>query len=504
MKNPYEEALPKSTVTAPRAVIVGALLLSGILLLAVPLIGIFGGNERALPDKTMTLREKLRAVDRNFSSMSLFAKGRDADRRRFYRWFGFGNDRVLVDGDQLFYRPDIEAVVGKGPTHVEPRSVARDPSLEPWQPPLPVVRDFVEQCASRGIRVVIVPVPTKVPGGEALPADWSFVLAEIESSGAEVVDLSGTIESLRQDTHWTPQSMQRAASHAAEKIPNGAALAATILETTRDHHGDLAAMLVPDAEGFPPETATIARVIDRQTEKLLPFDNDADIVILGDSFANIYEDPTLGFAAEGEERIGAGFASHLSAELGRPVAQLASNGGGATATRKRFGLWLAQRDREPEAVVWVLSARDLFLAENAARRAGVAWEFVKLPEISKSAPPTTDPGEVVFTATLREKSVIAQETTDGTAPYESAIYSAVFDSIEVESGDYEPSEAWVFLWAARERKLVDTAGLDAGKRYRLRLGPMPESGPVASATRLDDFFFPDLEPLFVESAEPAE
>ena len=56
-------------------------------------------------------------------------------------------------------------------------------------------------------------------------------------------------------------------------------------------------------------------------------DANAEILLLGDSFANIYSLPTLGWGG------GAGLAAQLSAELGRPVDTLTINDNGSYATR---------------------------------------------------------------------------------------------------------------------------------------------------------------------------
>ena len=174
------------------------------------------------------------------------------------------------------------------------------------------------------------------------------------------------------------------------------------------------------------------------------------IVLLGDSFVNIFDDRSLGFANEGEKHIGAGFASQLEALYGSGVETIANNGGGATVVRKRFAESLQNRKTLPETVVWVLSARNIFLSEIPARRARVKWEYVELPETSQSTKP--DLVEVSIIATLREKSRVGSESEQREAEYQSAIYSAMFDEVDVVSGDMTGEEACIYLWAGKKRR----------------------------------------------------
>lgn len=467
-----------------------------------------------------TLREKLRAFENHFASLPLFERWREADQERLVDWFREGNERVLIGKDGwLYYRADVETVTGKGPRYEEPPSVARDPSLGSWQKPLPVIRDFAGKLKERGIRLLLVPIPTKAmayPEGlgasvsTALPTDYEDVLRELEGSDVEVVDLLPLLAKegsyLKQDTHWTPATMRRAAETIARRIASPADTVPSegmgrLTSVTRSHHGDLVGMLGEGSgkESFTPESALLEPVIETETGALLPFSPDASIVILGDSFVNIFEDPGLGFSEEGETRIGAGFASHLSRVLGESVELIASNGGGATTVRKSFAQSLATRESDPDTVIWVLSARDLFLAELPGRRAGIEWAAVELPG-EKRRPPAPS-GELVIRATLQERSRVGNPLQ---TPYESAIYSTIFSEIEVESGSLETEEALVFLWAFQKRKFLPTAHLETGKRYRLTLKPFPREGRAASAEQLDNFFRPELDRWFASAAELVE
>lgn len=517
MKNPYEEQLPVDTVSIGKPLQWSGLIVFLGLIALLPLFGWKGLFIGGAVDGDLALREELRSFENRFSESGLFEPWRKKDQARLVRWFREGNRKVMIGKDGwLFYRPDIEAVVGKGPFYVEPNSVAREPGLEPWQPPVPVIKDFAEQLEGRDIALVLVPVPTKAmvygeaPGGgtKAFPKDWERVIENLRNQGVQVVDLMNDVETaapfffLKQDTHWTPGIVEAVARKIAGEIRRGESNETPYEKRVlsgRFDAGDLVGMLgVGGADSlFEEQIINLNRV-----EGVEIGESAASVVLLGDSFVNIYEDPSLGFGNEDEDRIRAGFSSHLAASLGYGIETIASNGGGATVVRKRFAESLQNRKSLPETVVWVLSARDIFLSEIPARRARIKWEFVDLPEVSVVREP--EPGEVVVTATLREKSRIGGESEQKSAAYQSAIYSTIFDGIEVVSGEMEGDEAWVFLWAAKKKELVETARLQIGKRYRLKLIPFPKEGEVSTATQLDDFFRLDLSRLFAAEVEEVE
>jgi hypothetical protein len=301
---------------------------------------------------------------------------------------------------------------------------------------------------------------------------------------------------LKQDTHWTPATMEAAAREVAARIghPTGSGPAPYRVESVeREHRGDLVKMfdLGDNDPVFAPERATLRRVLDPATGAPVAGDSGSDVVLLGDSFVNVFEDPSLGFGAEGETSIGAGFASHLALALGRPAQVLAVNGGGATAVREAFAALPPERLARVKTVVWVLSARDLLLPELPARRAGIEWRPV---EIGRGVATPTAPAANEITLTLREQSPIEDPAL---TPYASAIVSTVF-------ADGDGKEHLVFFWAFRDRKLEPAAALEPGKRYRLRLVPLESDAAANRASRIDDLFRPDLAPWFATSFEAAE
>ena len=549
MKNPYHERIPEPTLAlGGRWAWLGVALFLAVIaippawIVAESVWGNRGGAAVApiAPVGESGFVARLRGWEESFERLPLFSRWRASDQARLVSRFGIGNARVVVGRDGwLHYRPDVETVVGKGPRYVEPDTVARSRTRESWNRPLPVVRSFAGQLAERGIALVLVPVPTKAmihpetlgavrsgSSGAILPPSWPSVISELRNTGVEVIDLAPLLSSLsrredaflRLDTHWTPIGMEKAAAavgrHLRERglAPSRESVAEEfrISRESRTHIGDLAEMLGMDQsarELFAEESVKVGRVLDAETGSPPASDSTSPMVLLGDSFVNIYEDPALGFVAEDEPDIGAGFSSHLAAEMGREFHVIAINGGGATGVRRDFASLPPEEVSRKKVVVWVFSARDLFLAELPGRRARIRWEEVAFRESGSSTLParetkaeeeedSADPIRVE--ATVRDRSMIDDPTT---TPYSSAIYSVLLTDVSGGDERFEGGEAMVFLRAFRDRRPLPSSRLEKGKRYRFDLVPMPESGDVATVTRLDDFFRADLKPWFALEVE---
>jgi alginate O-acetyltransferase complex protein AlgJ len=129
---------------------------------------------------------------------------------------------------------------------------------------------------------------------------------------------------------------------------------------TVQHDGDLLRMIevLPGSGLFPPQTVEIQEVG-------LPGSGEARVLLLGDSFTNIYSRKEL----EWGERSGLG--EQLMRLSGVPVDILALNGGGATGVRELLSRKPALL-RNKQVVVWACSVRDLF--DEA-----VQWDPVPLP-----------------------------------------------------------------------------------------------------------------------------
>ncbi|MEM7697490.1 MAG: hypothetical protein AAF236_03695, partial [Verrucomicrobiota bacterium] len=442
MRDPYAESLPEHDGKVSSVVgRVFIFLFAGLLCL--PAVS---GGWSNLSWRGDDLKEKLAAFEKSVESWPVFEWGRAWDASLWRRWLREGNQRVMIGRDGwLFYRPDLETIVGKGPNYQEPPAVSRAPVDYQWQSPMDVIPEFVDQLKSRQIDLIIVPVPTKpmiaqkglgISEGTFWPQHWDEMVQDLSEAGATVVDLSKMDHELSEediflqgDTHWTPRFMELSAKFVSDVIGVSRLEDQTTfispLETT--HVGDLVGML-DSAEGFANSSLRLNQVRNRATGELLVSDPGAETVLLGDSFVNIYHDPALGFGKESDEPLGAGFAAHLSHSIQKPLHVIAINGDGATGVRQAFAAMPDDVVRSKKQVIWVLSSRDLLLAEVPGRRAGISWRNVAFNAEPSTGRMVEESEEVIISGVLAEKSRI--EDPGGT-PYTEAVFSTRFESVEV-------------------------------------------------------------------------
>ncbi|MEW6322267.1 MAG: hypothetical protein AB1635_14405 [Acidobacteriota bacterium] len=304
-------------------------------------------------------------------------------------WLGAGNERVYVGRDRwLYYRPDVELVTGPG--FLDARRMARrradaaEFETPPAPDPRPAILRFQRDLAARGIALVLVPTPVKPTvhperlagsGDVTAPVQnvsFAALMADLAREGVLVFDpapmlaeaaRAGTPQYLATDTHWRPEAMTRVAAALAaflrNRVPLADAPAARYASQPREarHTGDIVAMmdLPPGQTLFPPERVELRFVVDAEGDPFRPV-RGADVLVLGDSFSNIYALPTMGWGAS------AGFVEQLAFELQRPVDRLVQNDQAAFATRAALARDLAldaDRLRATRVVVWQFATREL-------------------------------------------------------------------------------------------------------------------------------------------------
>jgi alginate O-acetyltransferase complex protein AlgJ len=403
----------------------------------------------------------------------------------------------------------------------------------PAPDPCPAILRFHEDCRKAGVCLVLVPVPDKAqvqPGSLTrrlevsapmeVPANagWETFLARLREQGVEIFDpleclpgrnaagrpvlLPGEVHYLRQDTHWTPEFMERVAERLAEHLkglkthegrprlpPPAIPFAATLVPRAVARLGDIVDMLklTGDQRIFQPQTVNLRQVRDAATGELWRSDSGADVLLLGDSFTNVFSD------GEGKQGLGwgesAGFGPHLSRCLGRPLEVLARNGSGATRTREELA-------RRPDPlggkriIVWEFAVRDL-ACEN--------WLVV--PIASRAGPPPPIPPSQELTVSAELITPVPAEARQ-VGLYADAIVDLKFKVLAVESGRYEPREILVSVTTARNFKLQFAARMQAGSAYRLKLKP---EAPAASKTwtHLIGALDRDLHLYWAEAVEAA-
>lgn len=300
----------------------------------------------------------------------------------------------------LFYRPDVDHVTGRGflrPEVLRARRLAGDPWEPPPQPdPVPTLVDFDAQLRERGIRLLVLPTPVKPsvhPSELAAAAalldrplqnvSFAAFIERLTAAGVAVLDpapalveqriATGEPQYLRADTHWTPAAVDRVARELAGELqsrielgpppPSGYRRRTVELEGA----GDIARMLLlpADRPALSTQRVSLPMVLRADGRGWRP-ERAAAVLLLGDSFSNIYSDPTLGWGS------GAGLAEQLSFHLQRPVDKLALNAGGPLATRRALQRTQAggeDRLAGKRAVVYQFATRELSTGD---------WRILKL------------------------------------------------------------------------------------------------------------------------------
>lgn len=396
-----------------------------------------------------------------------------------------GNEQVYLGRDAwLFYRPDVDYITG--PPFLDPSQMRHRARVDRVQPdPVKAIVDFRNQLAARGISLIAMPVPMK-PGidgnkfsaraEETAPLhNASFIefKARLENAGVRVFDpspllmlrktaLNGAALYLETDTHWRPETMEQVAENLAALIPPSPSIPRTSFQRAEKEIiglGDIARMLrlPPSQNLYRPENVTIHEILPGNA--IWRPSKDAEILLLGDSFSNIFSLEALGW---GES---AGFAEHLSRALdSRPLDCILRNSDAAFATREILSRDLARgRDRlaGKKLVVWEFAARELAFGD---------WKMIEMklgqPEPARFFVPK--PGEeVIVNGTVEAISTVPRP---GTVPYQDHILALHLTDLAVEGRPAnEALESLVYLESMRDNVLTPAARLRPGDHVKLRL-----------------------------------
>lgn len=394
---------------------------------------------------------------------------------------GAGNEQVYLGSDHwLFYRQDVDHVTG--PPFLDAFRMKRRSQTSAVQPdPVKAIVDFRDQLAARGIELVLLPVPVK-PGidGEmfcstaathALQNQSFFEFkTHVEQQGVRMFDptpllmaqkaATGTPLYLESDTHWRPETMEFVAEMLAEflKLPAPRQeITPTVSEKEIAGRGDVAAMLkLPATENLYPREKVLIHQVNIGNAMWRP-SKDAQVLLLGDSFANVFSLEAMGW---GES---AGFAEHLSAALRRPLDCILRNSDAAFATREILSNELARgHDRlaGKKLVIWEFAARELSFGD---------WKLVDLKtgaaKPSRFFNPKTGE-QISVSGTIESISTVPRP---GTVPYKDHILALHLIDISGDSAD--GMQAIVYLWSMRDNVWTPAARARPGDRLKLRLRP---------------------------------
>lgn len=311
-------------------------------------------------------------------------------------WLGAGNERVYPGREGwLFYRPDVEYLTRQG--FLDPagmrRRIAAAPewNLPPRPDPRAAIVQFKRDLDARGITLIVMPTPNK-PGvhpeklagryGDATrvlqnPSYLAFI-DDLRREDVLVFDpydalvaARGETKYLATDTHWRPEMMEAVAEllgrfiMAHGRLPPPTDDPGYRVERVEVRNvGDTARMLDLPAGTrlFPPETVWLRRVL-QPNGTAWRSSREADTLMLGDSFSNVYSLESMGWGTS------AGLIEQLSYTLSRPVDRLVQNDQGAFATRAL----LAEdpgRLRGKRVVIYQFAARELAFGD---------WKLIPLP-----------------------------------------------------------------------------------------------------------------------------
>ena len=499
--DPYQQALLEVGQTRFDAGVAG--FLAAAFLLAIGLVPLLEGVRAARAGKTdlpagivrSSVVETIRALEDAIDNHSLLTGVLRPRGQSFLTGvLGVGNEKAYCGKDGwLFYPPDLHQVVG--PPFLDER-VLRDRARRggspqrPTQPdPVKAILAFHEQLARRGISLVVVPTPDKVAiqpekfsgryenRNAAAPRNSSFEEFErrLEEKGVHVWDPAPALLEqkrsarrpmyLATDTHWTPEGAAVAARALADFLlrkgalpPAASAAASPYLRRPEvvEGVGDVAALLglPPDLSPYRPERVTIEKIFSLSGAPWEP-DPRSDVLVLGDSFSNIYHLAGMGWGS------GAGFVEQLSAALERPVDAILQNDAGSHATRERLARDLSRgidRLAGKRVVVWQFASRELSEGD---------WRLVGLPEAPAVLRAETGrPGRL----TGRIASLLPPPKP-GSAPYPDCFAPLHLSDVSWGSGGAGEKEVVVWVWVLRKGRATPEAALRPGQSVTLDVVP---------------------------------
>lgn len=302
-------------------------------------------------------------------------------------------------------------------------------------------------------------------GVATLPAQSSVTLFEAAPLLAARRQSTGQPQYLATDTHWHPAAMAAVADALAAAVAprlSAPSRQYTRVATVVTNLGDVAAMLqLPrDQRLFAPEVVTVQRVLHQGR----PWQSDpsAEVLLLGDSFCNIYSLGSMGWGSH------AGFAEQLAFALQRPVDTIIRNDAGAYATREllmhELALHPARLDGK-RVVIWEFAERELSVGD---------WKLLA----PRAADGTPAPREATYRALEAGMSVVVQGTVaqvseppSVNAPYRDHVMEVLLRDVQsTDPGQALKGDcAYVALMSMRDKVLLSPAHLRVGDVLTLTL-----------------------------------
>ncbi|HYG74962.1 MAG TPA: hypothetical protein VEK08_08170 [Planctomycetota bacterium] len=438
----------------------------------------------------------------------------------------FGNVHSIVGQDNWFYfMPGVSSVSGPGFLSRERQQLrikhaADEGHGELFADPMAAIVQFHEQCANAGIRLVLLPIPDKAslqpqflstraflkaPFAPPVNPDYARLLQmlrekkiDVFSPLPEMISPDAQLRFLEQDTHWTPEWMDQVAkdlaAHIRPHLPAVPSAPALKIEEKRvSRLGDLVDMLrlAEPTRVFQPQSVTIQRIVNAETGKAWEATREADVLLLGDSFSNIFSAEIMGWGDA------AGFAEHLSLHLQRPVDAILRNDAGAHATRQILSRELQSKPERlagKKIIVWQFAARELSVGN---------WMPLEM-KIQTTRSVTAQPEAGLPAGSTRVSGIVAEISefpTPGTVTYKDHIFSLALKPVESADAKLNGKPLMVYLWSMRNNVQTPAVRLRPGQSVRLSVRPWSQVEAThgrVNRSELDD----PIEPPYWGELEP--
>ena len=422
--------------------------------------------------------------EKSFLRDQLLAPG-----QRLLLGLGYGNEKVYPGrAEWLFYRPDMDYLMGPAfldPTRLKQRRESGKLWESPVQPdPISTILEFNRQLSSRGIQLILMPTPIKATiypeffnsGEYSVPvqnSSWDTFVSLMEEASIPLFDpapillkqkqKSAIPAYLRTDTHWSSGAMETVAVQLSQYIQEKVPLSENLMNLTRrkkevTNQGDIDAMLLlPEEWELYAEEQTEIHTVVTAANEMWQAATDAEILLLGDSFSNIYSLSGMGW---GE---GAGLGEQLSYSLKRPVDLILQNDSGAYATREMLSRELARgRDRlaGKKVLIWQFATRELSSGD---------WKRIpmELKEKPESLFYTPAPGETKNVTGII--TAISRSPLPGSVPYKDNIITLLLEDIRDSDTEEVYGRALVYGWGMKENTLMPFAKNRIGEKISVKL-----------------------------------
>ena len=431
--------------------------------------------EQGIEDNSLLVKTLLPPIQSLFSSI-----------------LGKGNEKAYIGkSGWFFYKPDIDYLVNPGflePDVLKQRQRKVIQGRDKLHPdPFKAILHFKKELEQRNIKLVVLPVPGKsavhpekltdsYDASAKVLHNQSFetLVRRLNIEGVGVINLDklfmkekmkGASTFLKKDSHWTPE-MARTAAHTVSDwlIAYGILSKGTIPFNHRQHKvsnsGDITRMLqLPENQKRFRDESVVVKSVLRADGDPVSWHNDSRILVLGDSFCNIFSLEKMGWGRA------AGFVEQLGFYLRQPVDRIVINDNGAFASRLRLSNDLKHGDdrlKGKEVVIFQFAERELSFGD---------WRIIEIELDQTKIQTAENEKEEAETLISGIVSDFAYPPRPGSVPYRDALVALYFKEVRGVNTFFGNKEIIVYTWGLQDNHLVNVPFLQRGKRLQLSVVP---------------------------------